>query len=203
MYTFRKSKFDQPLAIQRALQENDIAVFSPRDIRRLFSLSPTQTKYFLETYTKRGLFTRLKKGLYALAHAMPSEEVIANALYVPSYISLEYALARFGIIPEMPYAITSVTPKTTASFSVNEKTFTYATIKPRAYAGYVPETIDGHIVYIAEPEKALVDYAYFVALGKKTMNDRVNISRLNHHKIRSYATLFDRKKLDTVIRSLT
>lgn len=177
-------------------------LFTPHDVERLFTLSAGSTKYFLETYTKRGLFVRVKRGLYALKNNFPREEVIANALYKPSYLSLEYAMARFGIIPEMPYTITSVTTKITASFSVKEKEFTYTKIKNSAYTGYVPEKIGGHTIFIAEPEKALVDYLYFVALGKKKLNDRIDVSRLDKKKVLSYAALFGRKKFAVIVNNL-
>lgn len=195
MSTITKSKFDRPLLVQETLQRKGIALVTPRDVERLFSLSSENTKYFLETYTKRGLFVRVKNGLYALKNNFPREEVVANALYKPSYISLEYAMARYGIIPEMPYTVTSVTTKITATFSVKEKVFTYTKIKHGAYAGYVPEKIGGHTVFMAEPEKALVDYLYFVALGKKKLNDRIDPSRLDKQKVYAYAALFGREKL--------
>lgn len=202
MSTILKSKFARPLLIQDALRDQGIAFFTPNEVSRFFRLSPETTKYFLETYTKRGLFMRVKKGLYALKSNMPREEVIANALYRPSYISLEYALSHYGIIPESPYSITSVTTKVSASFIVREKEFLYKKIKREAFTGYAPEKAGGHTIFMAEPEKALVDYLYFVSLGKKTLNDRLDISRLNMKKAHGYASLFDRPGLTKIVDAL-
>ena len=202
MLSLSKPKFIPPLAVHDVLHEKGVALFTPQEFSRIFRASPRQTRYFLEAYTKRGLLSRLKKGLYALKELVPNEEVIANALYKPSYISLEYALARYGIIPEMPYTITSITTRATASFSVRDKEFSYRKIKQKAFTGYGPERAGEHTIFIADPEKALVDYLYFVSLGKKTLNDRLMLSRLKRKKILSYANLFGREGLTELVKDI-
>ena len=202
MLSLSKSKFIPPLAVHDALHEKGVALFTPQEFSRIFKVSSRQTRYFLEAYTKRGLLVRLKQGLYALKEMLPNEEVVANALYKPSYISLEYALARYGVIPEMPYTITSVTTRATASFSVRDKEFSYKKIKREAFTGYRPERIGEQTIFIADPEKALADYLYFVSLGKKTLNDRLMLRRLEHKKILSYAKLFGREGLNELVKDI-
>ncbi|MEA1936910.1 MAG: hypothetical protein U9N04_02245 [Patescibacteria group bacterium] len=201
MLSLSKQKI-QPLAVADVLQEKGIAVFTPQEFSRFFNTSPRQTRYFLEAYTKRSFLVRLKKNLYALKTKLPSEEIIANALYKPSYLSLEYVLSRHGIIPESTYSITSITTRATADFSVLGKEFLYRKIKKAAYIGYVPEKIDGKTIFIAEPEKALTDYLYFVSLGRKTLNNRIDVRRLNKKKALVYAKLYQRKNLKELIEQV-
>ena len=56
---------------------------------------------------------RIKKGLYIFGddyRRYPfSRELLANLIYGPSYISLEYALHYHGLIPERVEALTSIT----------------------------------------------------------------------------------------------
>ena len=189
----------KPFSVRSELLKHNLRVFTPREFTRLFRATPEQTKYFLEEYSKNGLFLRLKRGLYALQEPLPSEEEIANLLYRPSYISFEYALARYRILPEMVYAVTSATPKPTRTFTVADKTFSYWTIKQEAFTGYLPTLREGRTILIADPEKAFVDYMYFVALGKKAFNDRLNVSTLDARKIQRYAKLFQRPKLRQLI----
>ena len=213
----------KPLKVRETLLEKNVRTFTPLDFESIFGVSSTRTKYFLETQTLEGLFTRLKKGMYALKTDLPSGEEIANSIYRPSYVSFEYALAYYGILPEMPYTITSATTKPTRDFIVNGMGFSYFTIKPEAYTGYVLIKTDRRTslkytdVYfsemenitdmgaflIAEPEKALVDYLYFVSLGKKSLNDRLYIEpgSLNKTKTRAYARLYGRKKLNELVES--
>ena len=201
MLSLSKQKI-QPLAVAEALQEKGILIFTLQEFSRFFKTSSRQTRYFLETYTKSSLFVRLKNNLYALKAKLPSEEIIANALYKPSYLSLEYVLSRSGIIPESTYSITSITTKATADFSVLGKDFLYRKIKKVAYTGYLPEKIDGKTIFIAEPEKALIDYLYFVSLGRKTLNDRLDTSRLNKKKALDYVKLYGRKTLKELVEQV-
>ena len=55
---------------------------------------------------KNGKLTRIKRGLYTddLFHDL---ELIANVCYSPSYISFEYALSYYGLIPEYVSTVTS------------------------------------------------------------------------------------------------
>lgn len=202
MLAKRKTRILDPLAVHDILQEKGAHLFTRPELGRILKTSPRNTRHFLEAYTKRGLLARLRKGLYALKEMIPNEEVIANALYQPSYISLEYALSRYGIIPEMPYTITSVTTKITATFTALGRDFSYQKIKKSAYTGYVPEKVGRHTIFIASPEKALVDYLYFVSLGKKTLNNRLSFDRLNKKKIKLYGNLYHRPRLTALINDI-
>lgn len=194
MYTLLK-----PLQVRETLLDQNMRIFAVQDFCRLFKTSPYRTKYFLEEQTRQGLLLRLKQGIYTLKTDPPGEEEIANALYKPSYISFEYALAYYGIIPERPYSITSATTKSTAQFSIQEKTFVYYTIKKEAYTGYNLVKGAAKAFLIAEPEKALVDYLYFVTLGKRGGNDRVITKNLDIKKLRTYAKLYRRQSLEDII----
>lgn len=192
----------KPFQVRTELLARNLRVFTPREFGRLFHASPEQTKYFLEANARDGLFLRLKRGLYTLQDTPPPEEEIANLLYRPSYVSFEYALAYYHLLPEMVYAVTSATTKPTRTFTVAGKPFSYLTIKKGAFAGYAPLQRQGRTFLIAEPEKALVDYIYFVALGKKTSNERLNVSSVEPKKAYDYAALFQRPKLEELLRQI-
>jgi len=197
MYTLLK-----PLLIRERLLQKKLFIFTPRDFELTFQLPKQKAKYFLEKESKDGLFLRLKKGLYSLKTNPLSEEELANHLYRPSYISFEYALASYNILPEMTYSVTSATTKPTRTFIVNNKTFSYSTIKKEAYTGYTLIKQDGAVFLMAEPEKALVDYLYFVVMGKKTKNDRLKTSSLQKEKLLKYAYLYNKNKLTKLVREL-
>lgn len=197
MYTLLK-----PLLVREELLKRGIAIFTPLDFSRLYPLPAYKIKYFLEQQVKMGLLVRLKQGLYTLKTDLPSEEEIANRLYQPSYISFEYAMAKYGIIPESPYHLTSATTNPTREFMVNHQAFSYYTIKLVAYAGYYLDTKGNRKILIAEPEKALADYLYFVSLGKREFNDRLSINSLNLKKLIAYAKLYNRKSILRLISKL-
>ena len=191
----------KPIYVQQALQAKGIWLFSPLDFQRVFSVSLRAAQEFIKDHGD-DLFLKIRNGLYALRADQPQEEIIANRLYPPSYISFEYALNRYGIIPEIVYAVTSATTRITREFVVNNRSFTYSHIKKQAYRGYKTEKIGGVTVLIAEPEKALADYLYFVDLKRKTLNERLNVRKLKKKTIMEYARLFGRKSLIKLVREI-
>lgn len=192
----------KPLLVREELLNKGIRVFTVLDFKRVFSQTSDQIQYFLETQTRQGLLTRLKRGLYALKTDLPSDEEIANILYKPSYISFEYALSRYGIIPESPYHITSATTNPTRVFEVGSQAYSYYTIKQKAYTGYYLDVSADKRVLVADPEKALVDFLYYVAIGKRSINDRFDTSKLDRNKLKEYAKLFEREKIFELLRQL-
>lgn len=192
----------KPLQVREELLKRHIRLFSPYEFKRLFQTPAYTTKYFLEEQTMRGLFVRLKKGVYALKTDLPSEEEIANALYKPSYVSFEYALAYYGMLPEMPYNVTSATTKPTRLFTTAHMSFGYYTIKKAAYTGYSLVTSDTKSFLIADPEKALVDYMYFETLGKRPHNDRLILKNIHKKKLMEYAQLYQRKSLINYVKDI-
>ncbi len=197
MYTLLK-----PIYVREELLRRSMRIFTGREFMRVFRTRDYVAKHFLETQVHGGLFMRLKRGLYALQTDPPAEEEIANALYKPSYISFEYALAQYHIIPEMVYTVTSATTKPTRVFTVGSTAFSYRTIKTESFTGYILRKQEHKTYLIAEKEKALVDYLYFVSLNKSPVHERLDMSGLRRETIREYASLFGRERLNKLINTL-
>lgn len=113
---------------------------------------------------RSGTIARVKKGLYIFGPRYNSKpivkETLANLIYGPSCVSLEYALAYHGLIPERVEAVTSVTPKRDKSFETPVGRFTYRYLRPERYSAGIDQVWidDRHPVLMASPEKALCDY---------------------------------------------
>jgi len=191
----------KPIYVQQSLLERGMRLFSPSDFQRIFGVSLGATQGFIKNHS-HDLFLKIRNGLYALLSDPPQEELIANRLYAPSYISFEYVLSRRSIIPESAYSVTSATTRVTREFIVNGKSFTYSHIKKKAYRGYKAEKIGGSTILIAEPEKAFVDYLYFVDLKKKTINERLDTRRLKKKAVLEYAGLFSRRSLMKLLKKI-
>jgi len=116
---------------------------------------------------KKGHIVRVKKGLYVfgpdLAKGPYFKEVLANLIYGPSYISLEYALSFYGLIPERVECLTSVTDKRNKLFHTPIGIFSYRYINPSIYSYGIDlyELDKYHSILIASKEKALSDLLYF------------------------------------------
>lgn len=189
-------KFEQTLKIKKIL------FFTPLDVKRIFGIGSTAVSFLLYRYSRRGLILHLKRGCYALSSDLPNDFSLANKLYEPSYISLEFALSFHGIIPETVYEITSITPKSTRRFSMMGKNFSYHRIKKEAFGGYIPLKQNDAVFLIAEPEKAFVDFVYLKMLQGQRSIDRFRKNKLNKKKVFAYARLFKNKRLIVFIKNI-
>lgn len=128
--------------------------------------SPQALKNQFSQWQKRGWLIRLRRGFYLLSDqdraVTPSALYLANQLYPPSYLSLEYALGHYGLIPEAVAQITSVTTRKTKIFRNRWGDFRYRHLAQNLFWGF--EAIkdeNGYTVLMAGPEKALLDFFYF------------------------------------------
>lgn len=183
--------------LYKTIDRNKFYIFSIKD---LLSFFPDEKKENLKKIVYRWKGKRwiypLKRGLYELTYPKDiniPDMYIANTLYNPSYVSLETALSKFSIIPEVSIAVTSVTTKPTRIFKNKHGLFIYRTVKPVAFEGYYIEKQGNFNIFIAEPEKALMDFLYFKKYRNKGFNaqdERLNwgvIAKLNKKKIIRYS----------------
>jgi len=176
-------------------------IFSANDIRSLFGVSAVAASALLHRYKKQGFILQLKRGSYVFPDALPPDVYVANKLYSPSYISLEFALSYYGVIPETVYEITSVTTKATRRFETLGKAFTYRTIKKSAFTGYEIQKQQDLTFNIANVEKAFVDANYLRLMNGQKPISRFNKEKINPTKAVKYASLFGNKKLKGIIKT--
>jgi len=167
----------------------------------------------LNRWVKKGLVLKLRKGLYILngrdRKINPSQPFLANQIYSPSYVSLEYALAFYELIPEEVPDVTSVSTRKTAHFQNDFGAFHYQHIPVNAYHGFQLLTEKNGLGYfIALPEKAVVDFLYFNLSSFNNQNTEIfnlsyrfqNLSTLKKDRVIEFAEIFQTKKLLKVAR---
>jgi hypothetical protein len=122
-----------------------------------------QPKDKLSELERKGIIIRVKRNLYVVSpkvhHQIISTELVANHLYRPSYVSLESALAYYGLIPERVYAMRSVCLTLYKQYNTPLGYFEYVKVPEKYYPiGVSEEIIDNAYAFlIASPEKALCD----------------------------------------------
>ena len=139
-------------------------IFRLEDIFKWFPLENRRTVISqLSGWTNKGLLQRLKRGVYKFSDFQVKDTfILSDLLYSPSYISKESALNYYGIIPDIPFAITSVTTNKSIDFHSKEYgLFIYSHIKPTLFFSYKTIKTDIYNYKIALPEKALFDFIYF------------------------------------------
>lgn len=115
---------------------------------------------------QQGVLTPLKKGVYLYEPIVRSQifkEQISNTLYGPSYVSLEYALSYYGMIPERVYTITALTTNRSRNFKNSYGDFKYLQISPKLFSIGLEIKSVGKISYlVASKEKAICDKIYIL-----------------------------------------
>lgn len=111
---------------------------------------------------KDGECTPIVKGMYETDKSTPGY-LLAGSIYGPSYLSFDFVLSRYGLIPEAVYIFTSATfeKKRTKKYSTPFGTFTYRDVPSGVYPYEVRVQREGDYIYqIATAEKALCDKLY-------------------------------------------
>jgi hypothetical protein len=161
-----------------------------------------------------GYLIGLKKGWYVSQpyleknkNTEPYGEYLANKLRGPSYLSLEYMLSDYGLIPEAVNVWTSITLKTTRAYENKMGTFLYKNIKDELFTGYQSVNREGYQIYRATKAKSLFDFLYL----KKNLSDvnyelteglRINWGNFSKDDLElfsQYVRLAKTKKMTTIL----
>ncbi len=193
------------------VRKNKLYVFSANEMTKYFSDSADRTiQNQLQLWTEKRLLIRLRRGLYCVQFPEGGPDLpdlyLANRIYEPSYVSLETALSFYSLIPEVAIQVTAVTTRQTKLFKNKFGSFKYSSCKNEAYLGYKIMLYEGFKIYIAEKEKAIVDFIYFKQRIGERVNpdrerfDREGLEKISWNKVFRYARIYNKKTLATTKR---
>lgn len=144
------------------LRNFDKPYFTVADLEKILGLKRDSLYVALNRLVKSGVLIRLKRDIYQPAFQSLELEKAANELYYPSYLSFESALSRYGILSQVPYTLTFATTRRSKKLMLGKREVEYRQLKKEYFFGYV---LDNGL-YIAEPEKAILDQLYLISIGK-------------------------------------
>ena len=165
---------------------------------------------------KKGILVKIKRGLYT-DDLYNDKEVIANICYNPSYISFEYALSYYGVIPEVVSTFTSATfgKKNNKIYHMKDSTFDYKSVPDEVFPmGILIMKNSKDISYkIASKEKALCDLLYSkypvrsikdlkTLLFEDMRIDENEFLKMNVEFIKEIAPLYHSNSLNVLIKYL-
>lgn len=137
-----------------------LPVVSLADLR---STIPGLRQETLSRWNRSGKIIIVAPGYYVLSGETINETdlfAIAGRVYTPSFVSLESALAFYGLIPETVLSVTSVCTRKTRRINSPLCTFIYRSLQPQFFFGYEVKTGRNHRYLMASPERAVVDLLY-------------------------------------------
>lgn len=111
---------------------------------------------------KNGTYTKIVRGMYETDPNTPGH-YLAQAIRNPSYLSFEWALSHYGLIPEAVRTYTCATYLTHRSkrYSNHFGNYSYNDTAPKAFPYCTRMVLEnGYSWWIAEPEKAICDQLY-------------------------------------------
>jgi predicted transcriptional regulator of viral defense system len=131
-------------------------VFDRETFASLANLEPPSASARLSRLVRDGRIERLWRDVYTV-HNDPL--LVATHLAFPSYISLWYALSHHGLTLQVPHEISVLTTMRTNRSSIEYEgmRISFTTIPTRYLYGFLKLVVGGHEVFMATPEKALVD----------------------------------------------
>ena len=181
----------------------DKLYFGYEEIARVLGISEASARVTASRYAKKGLLLRIKKNMYVLRErwiAAGKEEkfVLANLAQTPSYISLATALDFYEVTTQMQRNFfESVALKRTKRINVNGNIFRYARITNRLYHGFKKEKG----VFIATPEKALLDAIYLMSYGRYALDlSAIDPKKINGNELMRLSKEFPARTRDMLKR---
>ena len=167
--------------------------FGYEEIARVFGISLDSAKVTASRYVRQGLLLRVKRNLYVRREVWNAATVeekfsLANLAQVPSYISLTTALEYYEITTQMLRNFyESVAIKRTKEINLNGSVFRYTKLTSDLYFGFIKEKG----VFIATPEKALLDAFYLMSYGRYSLDiSALNAAKLDRDEIKRLSQVF-------------
>ena len=155
-----------------------------QDITSATAMDANTLRVSLHRLLKRGELIHLRKGVYQLVGAEVDIERVAAELFYPAYFSCEWALAHHGVLHQIPYRLELMTPKRSRTMALGTQEIAVHHLKKDLFWGY--EIIDG--IWMATPEKAIIDILYLQRLGQKTLPvDEIRWERIDRKKLLQFA----------------
>jgi predicted transcriptional regulator of viral defense system len=168
-------------------------------------------RHQLSRWTQAGKIYQLRRGHYSLAPPFqkvnPHPFLVANRMLPASYVSLQSALAYFGMIPEYVPVTTSVTTRRPNHWETPLGIFNFRHIQVDFFNGYRLEDMgEGQQAFIASPEKALLDLIYLES-GGETLDYLTelrlgNLNQLDWQILKNQAGRIEKPKLLRAIAAI-
>ena len=160
----------------------------------------------ISSLLKRGDIIRVKKGLYVFGKFWQRNQVdpvlLANLIYGPSVVSLEYVLSNSGLIPESVTTITSVTTGRSRTFDTPIGRYSYMQLNKKRFSFGIElyKTEAGNYL-AAAPLKALTDKIWLDGSFQPTSPSSFaeylfDDLRIDASRLKEYITIENIEKID-------
>jgi predicted transcriptional regulator of viral defense system len=162
--------------------------FSDVELMRILSKSADSRYGLVKRAIANDDIIRIRRGLYALSKRHQRNSInlfeLAQAVYGPSYISLESALSYHGWIPEGVQTTTSVSQNRSREFRTPLGVFSYSRMPKFNYIGVERKSSGQSLFLMAEPTKALVDFVFVYKKDWEGADPLLSSLRIEHEDLK-------------------
>ncbi|HLE58288.1 MAG TPA: hypothetical protein VJA85_01440 [Candidatus Limnocylindria bacterium] len=175
-------------------------VVETREAATRLRLSVSAASQQLRSLERSGIVRRLRRGLWLLR---PDIEPFALPAYLtapfPAYVSLWSALARHGMIEQIPRQVYVASLARTQRVRTSVGDFSVHHLAPELFGGYQPTDAGGHL---AAPEKALFDTIYLLTpRGGQIQLPELELSEdFDEGQLEEWTSRIRRPRLRTMVR---
>lgn len=175
------------------------------------NINPKIVRLQLTRWVNSGRIYQLRRGLYSIAppyqKIKPHPFLVANRLQRASYVSLQSALAFYGLIPEIVNITVSITAGRPERLETPLGIFEFRHIKSNLLFGYQMTDLVGQSTLVATPEKALLDLVYLQPRGESSKYVHElrlqNLDHLDLDVLKKHSKVFDSPKMRAALKVIS
>lgn len=171
----------------KSLERLNKPFYTIADLEKITGLSRNSLYVTLKRLVDRGILEKIGTGIYRLFTSKAPVERVAASLYMPSYLSFESCLSRYGVLNLVPYTLTFATTRKSRRLTVLGRDLEFRKLKKELFWGY--EMQGG--IYVAKPEKAFLDLVYLASRGMASLDlDEFDTKKLSMAKVKKISKKF-------------
>jgi predicted transcriptional regulator of viral defense system len=185
-------------------------IFNNKIIRELTKKGNNYAKLLIHRLKKEGLISEIEKNKYTV-HEDPL--IIASHIIWPSYLSCWTSLRYFNLTEQLPRNVFVITTRAKKEKEIifKKTKIIFIKTKPKYFFGFKKERYNNFDIFIAEPEKAIIDSVLFKKISFSEIIDIIKTHRKefnyklfkdylikikNKSLIKRFGFLFDSLKID-------
>lgn len=169
-------------------------VFDDTVVMNKLDKSIEYTHLYIHRLVKRGIVYRIERNKYTI---FKDPFLIASRLVWPSYISCWSALKYNNLTEQVPHSITVITAIDKKNIMFNNTEIRFVKTLPKNFFGYAKVKYADFEIFVADPEKSIIDSALLRNASFSEIKDIVsnNLKELRIGKFLRYLIRVGNKSL--------
>jgi len=156
-------------------------LFTLNDFVKITRKSPEYCRTYLYRLKKQGLIFQIERGKYTLY----DDPIVFSCFIVqPCYFSHWSALRYYNLTDQLPIVVTLSSSRSRATIKFNGTTIVF--LKTKYLWGYKKIRYNNFDVFMAEPEKAIIDFILSNSVSLGEIEDAIFSGKIDIDKLKEY-----------------